>query len=98
MKKSCDKKEKIKKITLYRQVKGLHISSIVDEGIRAILNLFIYLFFNRKISDAQKAQNAYKQIKTKETETSKRRKVAYSTFCVFLLFLLFILFLLIKIM
>ena len=45
MKKDCDKKEKIKKITLHRQVEGVHISSIVNEGIRAFLNLF---FFTRR--------------------------------------------------
>ena len=33
-------------------------SSIVNEGIRAILNLFF--FFYKKISHAQKAQNAQK--------------------------------------
>ena len=42
IKKNCDKIEKIKKITLYRQFKGVHISSIVHEGIRAILNLFLF--------------------------------------------------------
>ena len=34
-------------------------SSIVNEGIRAILNLFFF-FFYKKISHAQKAQNAQK--------------------------------------
>ena len=53
MKKNCDKKEKIKKITPYRQVKGVHITSIVDEGIRAILNLFIF-FFTRKFHTHKK--------------------------------------------
>ena len=41
-------------------------SSIINEGIRAFLNLLIF-FFHKKISHAQKAQNAYKQTKTKKT-------------------------------
>ena len=41
------------------------ISSVVNEGIRAILNLFIF-FFYKKIPHEQKAQNAYKQTKTKK--------------------------------
>ena len=42
MKKDCDKKENIKKITLHRQAKGgwngwgVHFSSNVNETIRAI--------------------------------------------------------------
>ena len=47
-------KNKCVQITFYRQVKGVHISSIADEGIRAILNLFIIIFFCKKISHAQK--------------------------------------------
>ena len=35
-------------------------SSTVNEGIRALLNLFIYIFFYKKISHAQKAQRAQK--------------------------------------
>ena len=35
-------------------------SSIVNEGIRAVLNLFIIFFFYKKILHAQKAQNAQK--------------------------------------
>ena len=54
MEKDCDKKEKIKKITLHKQAEGSTLSSIVNEGIRALLNLFIY-FFYKKISHAQKA-------------------------------------------
>ena len=43
-------------------------SSAVNEGIRAILNLFIFFFFfYKKISHAEKAQNAYKRTKTKKT-------------------------------
>ena len=64
MKKDCDKKEKIKKITVHRQVEGVHISSIVNEGIRALLNLSI--FFNKKISHHKKHKKAYKRTKTKE--------------------------------
>ena len=44
MEKDCDKKEKIKKITLHKQAEGSTLSSIVNEGIRALLNLFIYFF------------------------------------------------------
>ena len=65
MKKGCDKKEKIKKITLHRQIEGVHVSSMVNEGIRALLNFII--FFYKKISHAQKAQNVYKQTKTKKS-------------------------------
>ena len=44
------------------------VSSIVNEGIRAILNLFIYLFILQEdISHKKKAQNAYKRTKTKKT-------------------------------
>ena len=43
-------------------------SSIVNEGIRVILNLFIIIiFFYKKISHEQKSKNAYKQTKTKKT-------------------------------
>ena len=35
-------------------------SSIVNAGIRAILNLFIIIFFYEKISQAQKAQKTQK--------------------------------------
>ena len=38
-------------------------SNNADDGIRAISNL---IFFNKKISHAQKAQNGYKQTKTKK--------------------------------
>ena len=44
---------------------GVHVSSIVNEGIRALLNLSLF-FFYKKISHVQKAQNAYKQTKTKK--------------------------------
>ena len=74
---------------------GVHIRSIVDEGIRTNFKPLCF-FFYKKISHPQKAQKAYKQIKTKKTKTSKRRKVAYSTFCAFMFFLLFILFMRIK--
>ena len=42
---------------------------MVNEGIRAILNLFVYYYycFYKKISHEQKAQNAYKRTKTKKT-------------------------------
>ena len=56
------------------------ISSIVNEGIRVMLNLFIYLFFfYKKISHAQKAQKvqkaqkAYKHRKHK-THTSEQKQ------------------------
>ena len=35
-------KNKCVQITFHRQVKGVHVSSIVNEGIKAILNLFIF--------------------------------------------------------
>ena len=50
-------KNKCVQITFHRQVEGGTVSSIVNEGIRAILNLFIY-FFYKKILQEQKAQNA----------------------------------------
>ena len=56
-------KNKCVQITFHRQ--GVHVSSNINEVIRAILNLFI--FFYKKISHIQKAQNVYKRIKTKKT-------------------------------
>ena len=50
----------------------LPTSSNGNEVIRAILNLFI--FFYKKISHTQKAQNAYKQTKTKNTAFFMRMK------------------------
>ena len=45
-----------------------NVNSIVNEGIRALLNLYLFIyFFCKKVSHAQKAQNAYKQTKTKST-------------------------------
>ena len=46
--------------------KNAFFSSNEDEVIRAVSNLFI--FFHKKISHAQKAQNAYKRTKTKKAE------------------------------
>ena len=40
------------------RLRGEHVSSIVNEGIRAILKLFI--FFYKKISHKQKAEKAQK--------------------------------------
>ena len=65
IKKNCDKKEKIKKIILYRQVKGIHISSIVDEGIRAILNLFIIFFLQEDFTRTKS---------TKHIQANKNKK------------------------
>ena len=45
--------------TTKKKRKGCENSSIVYEGIRAILNLFIF-FFYKKISHPQKAQKAQK--------------------------------------
>ena len=45
-------------------------SNNVNEGIRAVLNLFFY----KKISHAQKAQNAYKRTKIKKTAFFMRLK------------------------
>ena len=65
-----------------------HNSSNVNEAIRAILNLFV-IFFYKKISHTQKAQNTYKRIIIKKDsifmciETSKRKKIACLTFCAF---------------
>ena len=66
MKKKCDKKEKIKKITLHRQVEGVHVSSIVNEGIRALLNFFIYLFFSQEDFTRTKS--------TKRIQANKNKK------------------------
>ena len=46
------------------KLKGVHVSSIINEGIRAISTSF---FFNKKISHAQKAQKAHIPTKTKKT-------------------------------
>ena len=69
MKKDCDKKEKIKKITVHRQVEGVHISSIVNEGIRALLNLSI--FFYEKISH-------HKKHKTHTSEQKQKKQHFYA--------------------
>ena len=74
MKKYCDnekrlyKKEKIKKITLHKQAEGVHVSSIVNEGIRVLLNLFI--FFTRRFHTHKKHK----------THTSKQTKKKSSIF------------------
>ena len=45
-----------------------HGSSIVNEGIRVILDLFIFYFFYKKISHAQKAQNIIQANKNKKEQ------------------------------
>ena len=54
---------------------GVHVSSIVNEVIREILNLLIF-FFNKKISqtkhkNAQKAQNAQKAEKAEKAQKAQ---------------------------
>ena len=90
MKKKCDKKEKIKKITLHRQVEGVHVSSIVNEGIRALLNFFI--FFSKEDYTRTKSTKRIQANKNKRSsifmliKTSKRKKVACLAFCAFYAF------------
>ena len=60
----CDKITNINCVTGKNLCLILCMSSIVNEGIKAILNLFILSY--KKISHAQKAQNAYKRTKTKK--------------------------------
>ena len=56
-----------------RQVEGgVNVSSIVNEGIRAILNLFI--FFYKKISHAQKAQKAQKLQKVQKAQKAHKAR------------------------
>ena len=60
MKKNCDKKESLKKLLFIGRLRGVHISSIVDEGIRTNFKISLLFFFYKKISHTQKAQKAYK--------------------------------------
>ena len=76
--------------------KKIAFLTLANEGIRVILNLFI--FFCKKISHAEKAQNAFKRTKTKKTaflctwKHLTRRKSLVWRFVLFVLFTLFMLF------
>ena len=79
--KDCDKKKKrLKKIAKklhvsnYFFISFFYFSSIVNEGIRAILSLFIYLFFfYKKILYAQKAQKRQKAEKAEKAQNANKR-------------------------
>ena len=55
-------KNKCVQITLH----GVHVSSIINEGIRALLNLLIFFFFHKKILQAQKEQKRIQANKNKK--------------------------------
>ena len=69
-------------------------SIIVNEGIRALLNLFI--FFYKKISHAQKAQNTYKRTKTKKQHFYAHKKYLRGRKSLVWRFVLFMFFMFIK--
>ena len=61
--KNCDKKEKIKKI---RSIHQKYSTSIVNEGIRVILNLFIFFFLQLDFTTCTKT--------TKRIQANKNKK------------------------
>ena len=65
-------KNKCEQITCHRQVEGVHVSSILNEGIRTILNLFF--FFYEKISHVQKNTKSIKANKNKKDSIFMRIK------------------------
>ena len=73
-------------------------SSIVNEGIRALLNLFIFLLqedftWTKSTKCIQENKNKKDSI-FMHIKTSKVRKVACSLICVFVIFMVFVLFVL----
>ena len=66
-------KNKCVQITFHSQVKGVHVSSIVDEGIRAILNLFIIIFFTRRFHTHKKRKEHKEHKKHKKHKTLNNR-------------------------
>ena len=64
------------------------ISSIVNEGIWAFLNLFVFFFLQEDTHTSKQKQK--KQHYYAHKKTSKRRKVACLHFVLFLLFVLFV--------
>ena len=82
-------------------MRGVHVSSIVNEGIRALLNFFIYLFFSQEDFTRTKSTKRIQANKNKKDsifmciKTSKVRKVACSLICIFVIFMLFLCFLMI---
>ena len=80
------------------RLRGVHVSSIVNEGIRAILNLFFF-FCKRRFHKQKKCKTHASEQKQKRQhffahkKTSNMRKVACSLICVFMLFMCFLCFL-----
>ena len=72
------------------------VSSIVNEGIWAFLNLFVFVFFTRRFHTHKKHKTHTSKQKQKKQhyyahkKTSKRRTVACLHFVLFLLFVLFV--------
>ena len=91
--------DRFKSLTIFEKHS---VISNINEVIRVILNLSIYLFFYKKISHTQKAQNAQKQIKIKKgsifyahKKHLRERKLLVWCFVLFqfVLFTLFVFFL-----
>ena len=83
----CNKAFNIAKTPKYD---GYHRSSIVNEGIRAILNLFI-IFFTRRFHTTKSLKSIQANKNKKDSifmriKTSKRKKIACLTFCAFYAF------------
>ena len=83
-------KNKCVEITLHRQTEGVHVSAIVNEGIRALLNLFIITiiiiiiilqedFTRTKSIKSTKTSENVKSIKsTRNLKTTKSTKIVKS--------------------
>ena len=94
----CEKKQlmiiKKKKLSIGR-LRGVHVSSNVNETIRAILNLFIYLFIftgrfhTHKKRKTHTSEQSKKDSISMRIKTSKRKKIACLTFCAFCSFYAF---------
>ena len=74
-------------------MRGVHVSSIVNEGIRAILNLFI-IFLREDFTHTKSTKRIQANKNKKDTifmsiKTSKRQKIVCLRFALFVLFMFF---------
>ena len=65
------KKKRLKKQLSIGKLRGIHVSSIVNEGIRALLNFFIIFFFTRRF-------HTHKKHKTHTSEQKQKKQHFYA--------------------